>query len=169
MPSIFERKKSSIVAQLQVPGSQYSDLSPKGTVDEGIRPLIYNINSKEGLVTTSSCAGRVSVFLEGKRKNDSSVTEGNPPNETTIRDLPKQGGLAGIGGKGLGGRWLYVSHDPISLLPDEIGGASEFTELFGLSAHGPEVSHSDDTRYVHFKFEPMVWFNTVPQRAVTFH
>ncbi|KAI9786424.1 MAG: hypothetical protein M1839_006884 [Geoglossum umbratile] len=156
MPSVFERKKSSIVAQLQAPDDQYSDLSPKGTVDIGIRPLMYNINSKEGLVTTSSCAGRVSIFLEGKRKNDSSVTEGVPLNETAIRDLSKQGRLAGVGGKGLGGRWLYVSHDPIPLPSEEIEGVSEFMKLFGLSAQGPGVSHSDNTRYVHFKFEPMI-------------
>lgn len=43
-------------------------MSPKGTVDAGIRELIDVINGVEGLVTTSSCAGRVSVFLEGSRK-----------------------------------------------------------------------------------------------------
>jgi tRNA wybutosine-synthesizing protein 3 len=154
MPSVFERKKSTIVAQLQLPDIQYSDLSPKGTVDVGIRPLVYNINSREGLVTTSSCAGRVSVFLEG-RKSDSS-TEESPPNETAVRDISERTRLASVGGKGLGGRWLYVSHEPIPLPPEETGGISEFTGLFGLSTQGPWVPHSDDTRYVHFKFEPMV-------------
>jgi tRNA wybutosine-synthesizing protein 3 len=156
MPSSFERKKSSIIARLQVPDFQYSDLSPKGIVDVGIRPLIHNINSKDGLVTTSSCAGRVSVYLEGTRKKDSSATAGgdeNTSNEASIRHLS---GRTSVGGKGPGGRWLYVSHGPIPLSLGEFGGASEFTELFGLSAQVQEVSHSEDTRYVHFKFEPMV-------------
>ncbi|KAI9768939.1 MAG: hypothetical protein M1840_004535 [Geoglossum simile] len=156
MPSVFERKKSTIIARLQVPDVQYSDLSPKGTVDVGIRPLVYNINGREGLVTTSSCAGRVSVFLEGRRKGDSSVTEGSPPNETAIRDPSKRGRLASVGGKGLGGRWLYVSHDPIPLPPEGAGDTSGFTSLFGLSTQDPGIPHSDDTRYAHFKFEPMI-------------
>lgn len=36
-------------------------------MDAGIRDLIDEINAVDGLVTTSSCAGRISVFLEGQR------------------------------------------------------------------------------------------------------
>ncbi|KAH0543210.1 hypothetical protein FGG08_002471 [Glutinoglossum americanum] len=157
MPSTFERKKNSIVAQLQVPDIQYSDLSPKGTLDVDIRPLIHNVNSKEGLVTTSSCAGRISVFLEGKRKNDSPVIGENiVTSDEAFRDLSNKSGGTSVGGKGRGGRWLYVSHDPIPLPSGDIGGVPGFTELFGLSTSGREFPHSEDTRYVHFKFEPMI-------------
>ncbi|KAH0564975.1 hypothetical protein GP486_001638 [Trichoglossum hirsutum] len=155
MPSTFEKKKNSIVARLQVPDFQYSDLSPKGTMDVGIRPLVHNVNSKEGLVTTSSCAGRVSVFLEGTRKKDSSATAGGDGNISNKASVGHLSGRTSVGGKGPGGRWLYVSHDPIPLSP-EVGGVSELTELFGLSPQVQEFSHSEDTRYVHFKFEPMI-------------
>src|SRR5689334_16583600 len=39
-----------------------ADKSPKGNVDDGVWELINEINAVEGLVTTSSCAGRVSCF-----------------------------------------------------------------------------------------------------------
>lgn len=67
IPPSFARRKKAILAQLAVPDDEYTDLSPKGTVDAGIRDLIDEINGLDGLVTTSSCAGRVSVFLEGRR------------------------------------------------------------------------------------------------------
>lgn len=67
IPPSFARRKEAILAQLAVPDDEYTDLSPKGTVDAGIRDLIDEINGLDGLVTTSSCAGRVSVFLEGRR------------------------------------------------------------------------------------------------------
>ncbi|ROW13760.1 hypothetical protein VPNG_03552 [Cytospora leucostoma] len=67
IPPSFTRRKAAILEQLSVPDEDYSDLSPKGTVDAGIRDLIDEINALDGLVTTSSCAGRVSVFLEGRR------------------------------------------------------------------------------------------------------
>lgn len=63
--SLFSQKKAKILSQLAVPETEYSDLSPKGSVDAGIRNLIDEINALEGVVTTSSCAGRVSVYLEG--------------------------------------------------------------------------------------------------------
>lgn len=66
-PASFARRKETILAQLALPDDEYTDLSPKGTVDAGIRDLIDEINALDGLVTTSSCAGRVSVFLEGRR------------------------------------------------------------------------------------------------------
>lgn len=66
-PASFVRRKETILAQLALPDDEYTDLSPKGTVDAGIRDLIDEINALDGLVTTSSCAGRVSVFLEGRR------------------------------------------------------------------------------------------------------
>lgn len=66
----FEQRKQKILHQISVPASSYKDLSPKGTIDEGIRRLIDDINAQEGLVTTSSCAGRISVFVEGWKKDD---------------------------------------------------------------------------------------------------
>ncbi|CCC08817.1 unnamed protein product [Sordaria macrospora k-hell] len=66
----FLTRKSKILSQLSVPDAEYTDASPKGSVDVAIRELIDEINhGYEGLVTTSSCAGRVSVYLEGVKKS----------------------------------------------------------------------------------------------------
>ncbi|OQV07716.1 hypothetical protein CLAIMM_12111 [Cladophialophora immunda] len=67
VPASFAAKKSQILAHLDQPAGEYTDNSPKGTVDAQIRDLIDEINQYEGLVTTSSCAGRVAVFVEGPR------------------------------------------------------------------------------------------------------
>ncbi len=44
------------------------DLSRKGCVDEAIVPLVGHINSREEYFTTSSCAGRISIFSEVEEK-----------------------------------------------------------------------------------------------------
>ena len=69
---LFAAKKAKILSQLSVPDAEYSDASPKGSVDDGIRDLIDEINALDGLVTTSSCAGRVSVFVKALEERGSS-------------------------------------------------------------------------------------------------
>ncbi|KAK7972796.1 hypothetical protein PG988_006930 [Apiospora saccharicola] len=64
----FAARKRKILAQLAVPDAEYTDASPKGNVDAGIRDLIDELNGLDGFVTTSSCGGRVSVFVEGVKK-----------------------------------------------------------------------------------------------------
>lgn len=81
MPATFQDRKAKILQDLSIPDDQYEDLSPKGSVDEGIKDLISEINGLPDYVTTSSCAGRVAVYLEGAK-----------------------------GAKG-GGKWLFTSHD----------------------------------------------------------
>lgn len=85
MPASFQDRKAKILNELSTPDEQYQDLSPKGSVDAGIRDLISEINDVPEYVTTSSCAGRTAVYLEGIK-----------------------------GAKG-GGRWLFTSHDPVDL------------------------------------------------------
>ncbi len=85
MPASFDVRKAKILSELGTPDEQYEDLSPKGSVDSGIRDLILEINSLPQYVTTSSCAGRVSAYLEGTK-----------------------------GAKG-GGQWLFTSHDAVDL------------------------------------------------------
>ena len=132
----------------------YRDKSPKGSVDEGIRELINEINSYEGLVTTSSCAGRVSIFVDGGAE----MKEGKGENEATMvgkhkvghandlivgqgvatenREIPISANVEEtatnltkktipLSGKG-GGKFLFVSHDPI----DEAG-TLEMSECLG--------------------------------------
>jgi tRNA wybutosine-synthesizing protein 3 len=136
-PSGFAVKKAKILSQLAVPDAAYTDLSPKGSVDEGIRHLIAEINAIEGLVTTSSCAGRVSVFVEGRK--------------TAGYDEAGDAQLAGVGGKGGGGNWLFVSHDPVE---EDDAWIKELD--FADNANASASVGSAGRRLVHFKFEPMV-------------
>lgn len=85
VPNSFQNRKAKILNELSTPEAQYQDLSPKGSVDEGIRELISEINASPEYVTTSSCAGRMAVYLEGSK-----------------------------GAKG-GGKWLFTSHDAVEL------------------------------------------------------
>jgi tRNA wybutosine-synthesizing protein 3 len=144
MTNRFEARKQNILTQLEAPDGEYHDLSPKGSVDEPIRDLIREINTFDGLVTTSSCSGRISVFLEGRKSGtDDALNEENGASE------------AGPGGKG-GGAWLFISHTSV-----ETFGADETSTLFakfGLDGTVPQEGEVPgvNSRYIHLKFEPMV-------------
>jgi tRNA wybutosine-synthesizing protein 3 len=142
MSKVFLEKKKHILSALNVPSTEYTDLSPKGSVDEGIRGLIDVINSVPGLVTTSSCAGRVSIYVEGKKRNALDQNEGQA--------------IAGKGGKG-GGKWIFVSHDPVSL--DNEAWTGSLLAKFELQLYaGSEISETESL--IHLKFEPMVGATT---------
>ncbi|TGJ78271.1 hypothetical protein E0Z10_g10491 [Xylaria hypoxylon] len=152
-PPNFSRRKERILELLAVPDAEYSDASPKGSVDAGIRDLIGEINALDGFVTTSSCAGRVSVFVEGRKAGNGGGMEAEED------DAARPATLAAVGGKGGGGNWLFVSHDPVV---DDAGG--DVKSLLGLRGstdcegeRGDAVENNPkDTRLVHFKFEPMI-------------
>jgi tRNA wybutosine-synthesizing protein 3 len=202
LPTSFTSRKALILSQLSIPAEQYDDLSPKGSIDEGIRDLIEGINAREGWVTTSSCAGRASVFVEGekaRRRKGTPLVKDKA--EEAARDVdegggPKEGGggeedafavgegedgkvdeyghveddrdadeierqgrklkPAGAGGKGGGGRWLFVSHEAMDM--HWLDG-KDFSTFLGMRRVG-EVAESGrqftDERLIHFKFEPMV-------------
>jgi len=133
--------------QLSIPDQDYSDLSPKGSVDEPVRQLVEEINQLEGFVTTSSCSGRIAVYLEGIPKSSRQDDGHDAPATAT-------NGIAS-GGKG-GGQWLYVSHDPLDLSKQV--GEGDLKTLFGLpSGDSVEFPSSPKTvRFIHLKFEPLV-------------
>lgn len=146
LPQSFISKKACILQALSVPEAEYDDLSPKGSIDVGILDLISEINALEGCVTTSSCAGRISVFLEGHKRKDGEGVDGERENEQA------EGTRAGVGGKGGGGRWLFVSHDPVEGLMEE-----RWMEGLGMSeGYEEKLEVGTGARLVHFKFEPMV-------------
>lgn len=131
IPLSFKTKKANILQALAAPS--YSDASPKGSVDTGILDLIDRINAFEGLVTTSSCAGRINVFLEGAGGREEQ--RGNP------------------GGKG-GGQWLFVSHDPVAV---DQRNAATFTSRFGLIHNiGSSPTLSTSNRLIRFQYEPLI-------------
>ncbi|KAL6826205.1 methyltransferase TYW3 domain-containing protein [Trichoderma camerunense] len=141
----FREKKSKILEQLAVPDTEYSDASPKGSVDAGIRYLIDEINTAEGFVTTSSCAGRASVFLEGRKTKSGDGENGEGEQ------------VARVGGKGAGGTWLYVSHDARA---DGDETYLDWMQSLGLSDSEDVIETlpdgSGERRLIHFKFEPMI-------------
>ena len=163
----FARKKAEIVKKIAEP--IYTDRSPQGYIDLGIRDLIDDINSQHGLVTTSSCAGRVSVFVEGRKKlevrpraDDSALSLKDEEHQSEESHLPDDlevsVSFASTGGKGASGKWLWVSHEPIVEPTHQEN--IYFSTLFGLSTEvtGSKQPAPKDVRYVHFKFEPMVRF-----------
>ena len=138
LPPSFLSRKARVLSSLSVPEGSYTDASPKGSVDEGIRNLISWLNGQDGYVTTSSCAGRISVFAEGNKDVGES-------RHTTV---------ANTSGKGGGGRWLFVSHEPVNVEGD-------IHELLGIKpweATGEmlKTGLASKARYIRFAFEPMV-------------
>lgn len=142
----FAARKRAILAALAEPDG--TDRSPKGSVDAGIRALVHEVNALPGLVTTSSCAGRVSVFAEGgsgvtpvvvgERERASAEEAGGDSDTKADADhapaqqQQQQRQFVAAGGKG-SGRWLFVSHDPVPVPPS-------------LSAQGepPRACQDDD-------------------------
>ncbi|KAH1487669.1 hypothetical protein LV164_005265 [Aspergillus fumigatus] len=155
IPEVFESRKRKILADLSVPDTEYTDLSPKGSVDEGIRDLIRDINALPGLVTTSSCSGRISVFLEGRKKQND--------------HQQNQRQFAPSGGKGAG-KWLYVSHDPLNGRwtgrdNDDFNSTQgkdcprSLHELFGMvpgNGKPPGLKGGHAPRLVRFHYDPMI-------------
>lgn len=156
IPDIFHLRKSKILADLSTPESDYTDLSPKGSVDEAIRGLIGDINALPGLVTTSSCAGRISVFLEGRRATQTQ-SQNLAQEESQPQPEPERQ-FAPSGGKGAG-KWLYVSHDPLNHKETGDSGSLSLHSLFGLvEGDGKIPADNRSPRLVRFIFEPMVCF-----------
>ena len=120
-------------------------------------------------MTTSSCAGRVSVFLEGRKKGGR-IRDGGK------RDGDMDGQSAVPGGKGMGGRWLFVSHEPVDLRRSR----DSLSGLLGLKHSSEERSRMVDRephglRLARFQFEPMVCrsrtfylrYAVAPSKAIT--
>ncbi|KAL7273889.1 hypothetical protein RUND412_003233 [Rhizina undulata] len=156
----FVSRKSRILAEISSPTP---DASPKGTIDVQIIPLMEKLNQHERVVTTSSCSGRVSVFLEGVKKDTLKGSAQSPLEAVAEGPLAN----AGIGGKGEGGKWLYVSHDPVDIsgkASDEVsailfgGGPSGEADdaVNGIKSGRESLEISSSTRLVHIKFEPMI-------------
>lgn len=167
MLDAFDQKKQSILEEITTNSAENLDLSPKGTIDVDIIPLLTQINQLPDYVTLSSCSGRVSVFLEGEK-----------------------GGKAG--GKGLGGKWLFISHEEKAVwgpwwteikryrAADDAHSRQAIQETFNAGAsymdgsgnegennpnkESENESHfettgseiTDNTRFLLYKFEPMV-------------
>ncbi|KAG5513375.1 hypothetical protein PMAC_001438 [Pneumocystis sp. 'macacae'] len=126
MKSIFQQKKADILRKFN---TRNLDASPKGSPDEAILDLLNLINSHTELVTTSSCSGRISIYVESEIVHN-------------------------IGGKGIGGKWLMVKHEPWNMRAEN---STILRELFGkYPLRTIDSKSSEKGRLIHFKFEPMI-------------
>lgn len=157
IPAAFTAKKTTILESLSVPDISYTDLSPKGTVDEAIRGLIDRINALEGVVTTSSCAGRISVFLEGRKHDAKRGSRMEDGEDREHECLEGESQAAVPGGKGMGGRWLFVSHEPVQVQDfDECTSRSLGLEPLKGAHWDVADKEPNQLRFARFQFEPMV-------------
>ena len=150
----FAARKEDIQKKLAKETENYTDASPKGSVDEGIRELVNEINSTPSFVTTSSCAGRIAVFLEGPHKQRANrIPQLDDANEESVEATSSVS--ASAGGKG-GGKWLFTSHDAVEI--DDPSNAGALFQLFGFPSDSRISFPSTEVRpqFVHIKFEPMV-------------
>ncbi|KAL8990624.1 MAG: hypothetical protein Q9169_008082 [Polycauliona sp. 2 TL-2023] len=188
IPPSFQTLKSRILKSLAVPTTSYTDASPKGTLDTAIVPLIERLNTLEGVGRKRVAVREVGVG--GKDAGDKGSGDGdgdsdeveteervNGDGETVDDEGEVRAGKAENknkksvpGGKGMGGRWLFVSHERLEMPEyqnpnDERG--DELTKLFGLtntvntksqSEHERARKSSDtkNARFVRFAFEPMI-------------
>jgi tRNA wybutosine-synthesizing protein 3 len=168
LPPSFLSKKPKILDSLHPPDQDYTDKSPKGSIDAEIKDLIDEINAFPGLITTSSCAGRVSVFLEGLKTSPverygtgNGDDDGEQQQQQDEASQTKARSIPVPGGKGFGGRWLFVSHEPLgdSHLQSQ---AKTWSEVFHLSTSPYERSSTGTTpisgipRLIKFAFEPLI-------------
>lgn len=140
--SDFDQKKYHILQEIGLNSEGNPDASPKGTIDTLCIPLITLINSHKDMVTTSSCSGRLSVFLEGNKGY-----QGVSASEEVNKEQYK------IGAKGDGGHWLFVSHEK-----DDIKEwwKEEYIK-FDLDSEVKSDDYDVSTRYVLFKYEPLIF------------
>ena len=98
----FDQRKAKILKGLQFDSTTTNpDKSPKGYIDEPIIPLIACINHTSTFYTTSSCSGRISLFLQERFATNNKNFGYNlnyDDHDTTSKK---------------GGEWLLNSHDII--------------------------------------------------------
>lgn len=128
----FDQKKKAILEQIN---SLEPDLSPKGTIDQLCLPIINLINSHKDMVTTSSCSGRISVFVEGAKLINKEEAKS--------------------GGKGLGGRWLFVSHEQSEVL-DWLNNILNIEQIQFQLVDDTNYEFDNSVRYILYKYEPFI-------------
>ncbi|KAL7543281.1 hypothetical protein ACHAXR_012585 [Thalassiosira sp. AJA248-18] len=126
-PSLRERNLRTLYGDTQISDYIDNDKSPKGSVDEKIRPLVDLINRHPEYVTLSSCSGRVALFdpagtstyddsnvpISNGDDNERIAGESREEETNNVPPTQKRKGTK-ISGKGRG-KWIFVTHD---ILPD---------------------------------------------------
>lgn len=156
---VFDGHKAIVLAELAEMGSaEYSDKSPKGSVDAAVVDLVKDINASRDFVTTSSCSGRVSLFYEGEQSSsDKSDSEANADVQSQDLQISRQNDAVQLQiddaeeinarqqqapRKGQG-RWLGVNHDRALSSQEVLEMLSSVENLGGTAVlkHEPFVLH----------------------------
>jgi len=145
--SLRERNLRTLYGDTKISEYINNDKSPKGSVDEKIRPLVNLINLHPEFVTLSSCSGRVAMFdpagCDQPEGSDGEITiHENYDNTTTTQ--PKVKGTE-ISGKGRG-KWIFVTHDILPDLGEQM--------IDSLKQAGKQRSQTLYNSYITFKHEP---------------
>lgn len=128
----FDQKKNAILQEINSTGP---DLSPKGSIDKLCLPIIDLVNKSADMVTTSSCSGRISVFIEGTKAIDGNIK---------------------VGGKGEGGRWLFVSHD-VEEVDNWFSRTTDSEQIkWKLSTQCMDIRTDGSSRMILYKYEPFI-------------
>ena len=97
MAACFDETKHSVLSKV--------DISPKGSFDAPIVDLLSLINSHIDYVTTSSCSGRIAIFVSNAAAKESSDDLADDSDDLSSS-------LSSALAKGI--RWLMVSHGVIT-------------------------------------------------------
>lgn len=149
----FRQKKTKILTDLAMPPIDYTDASPKGSIDDGIRDLISFVNGLDGYVTTSSCAGRISVYAEGLKTIQSAQGRNS---EQPLRSRRAKSEVATVGGKGGSGKFLFVSHETVDWEQFKCGSLLSLVHFMSFNPRGSIAVEPKNVRFVRFAFEPMI-------------
>lgn len=109
----FDKRKVAALAALISP--ETDDKSPKGSLDAPIKELVETMNSTRDFCTTSSCSGRITVFIErGKKGGEWLICSHDP---VSYEDLEKAvfGVYCSRDEKELDGKLLVFRFEPLIL------------------------------------------------------
>jgi tRNA wybutosine-synthesizing protein 3 len=150
--SLRERNLKTLYGDTKISEYINNDKSPKGSVDEKIRPLVNLINLHPEFVTLSSCSGRVAMFDPVGYADDSD--DGNEitasVDETNITAQKKVVKGTEVSGKGRG-KWIFVTHD---VLPDLGNQVIDALRKAGMHRRQMNDDTSCDDSVITYKHEP---------------
>ena len=112
------------------------------------------INVTSGCVTTSSCSGRLAVYLEGPARDAVAPDDASQRTPVDGENGMKHPSTS-AGGKG-GGKWLFTSHTQLDL--EAFDQSGQILSLLGLEQTELLSFPRDDdnVQRAHLKFEPMI-------------
>ena len=146
--SIREKNLKTLYGDIQISEYINNDKSPKGSVDEKIRPLVNLINLHPEFVTLSSCSGRVAMFDPIGSCLESSNSGGEMAQDESYNNhLQQKTKGTEISGKGRG-KWIFVTHDILPNLGEQI--------IESLKQAGTQRLQTIETNSspITFKYEP---------------